>query len=153
MEQGTWPDFFFPELLKLLSDEKFLSVRTSWHLLRFIKGNWEYLSPADVAKLKTVLVAAFDKFGDFKGSFLTAEILGELYPDQNTFEMLITLNRTSKARARELVPLGFENLARSTDDQALRESAISELKVLLQDASEPVRYEAALSLDRIERST
>jgi len=153
LEEDSWPDFFFPELLKLLSDEKFLSVRTSWHLLKFIEGNWEYLSAAEVSTLKKVLVEAFDKFGgEFMGPFLVAEMLGEFYPDSHTLETLITLNRTSKPLARELVPLGFENLARSTSNQALRESAIAELKTLLQDASEPVRHEAALSLGRIERA-
>lgn len=152
MEEGAWPASFFPEILNLLSDTRFLSVRTSYKLVHFIKGNWERLSPSDVSALKGILVAAFDKFGDFLGPFLVAEILGEFYPDQNTLAVLMTLNRISKAPARELVPLGFENLARATNDQTLRESAIRELNALLNYDLEAVRYEAALSLGRIERA-
>ena len=152
MEQGGWPAPFFQEVLNLLSDARFLSVRTSWHLVKFIKENWKYLSPADVSSLKNILAKAFDKFGDFMGAFLAAEILGRFYPDQNTLATLITLNRICKPPARELVPLGLEKLARTTDDQALRQSAVRELNALLEDDLEAVRYEAALSLDRIERT-
>ena len=86
------------------------------------------------------------------GPFLAAEILGEFYPDGNTLAILKNLSRVAKPPARELVPLGFENLARSTADQTLRDSAIQELRTLLKDESEAVRYEAALSLGRIERA-
>lgn len=150
IEEGGWPQSFFPEILKLLSDTRFLSVRTSWKVLLFVRNNWERLSPTDVSALKSVLVTAFDKFGDLTGPHLVAKILGKFYPDENTLVALKTLNRVSKLPARELVPYGFETLARSSCDQALRESAVRELKILLKDDSDAVRSEAALSLSRIE---
>jgi hypothetical protein len=150
LEEGGWPASFFPEILKLLNDTRFLSVRTSWRLVLFVKNNWERLSPAEVSALKNILVDAFDRFGDFKGSHLVAKILGKFYPDEDTLAALKTLNRKSKPRARELVPYGFETLARATSDQALRDAAVRELEILLKDDSEPVRSEAALSLRRIE---
>ncbi len=151
-EEGGWPASFFPEILKLLSDTRFLSVRTSWRLLLFVRNNWERLSPTEVSALKNILVDAFDKFGDFKGSHLVAKMLGKFYPDEDTLTALKTLNRNSKPRARELVPYGFETLARATYEQALRDSAIRELEILLKDDSEAVRSEAALSLSKIERT-
>lgn len=152
MEEGGWPASFFPEVLNLLSDTRFLSVRTSWKLLSFIRQNWERLSPTEVSALKNILVAGFDKFGDFTGTHLAAKILGKFYPDENTLAALKTLSAISKSPARELVPYGFETLAKATCDQTLRDSAIQELKALLKDDSEAVRAEAALSLSRIERA-
>jgi len=151
-EKGGWPVSFFPEVLNLLSDARFLSVRSSWHLLSFIRENWERLSPTEVFALKDILVAAFDKFGDFTGPRLVAEVLGKYYPDENTLSALITLSRISKPPARELVPCGFETLAKATNDQTLRDSAIRELRTLLKDDSGAVRKEAALSLSKIERA-
>src|SRR5262249_36016465 len=148
VEEGGWPASFFPEILALLSDTRFLSVRTSWRLLLFLKNNWERLSPIEVDAVKKILVDAFDKFGGFKGTHLVAKILGKFYPDEDTLTALKTLNTNSKPRARELVPYGFETLARATSDQALRDSAIRELEILLKDNSEAVRSEAALSLSR-----
>jgi HEAT repeat protein len=152
IEEGGWPASFFPEVLNLLSDTRFLSVRTSWKLLLFIRQNWQRLSPTEVSALKNILVAAFDKFGDFTGPLLVAEILGKFYPDENTLAALKTLSTDSKPPARELVPCGFEMLAKTTCDQTLRDSAIRELRTLLKDDSEPVRIEAALSLSKIEHT-
>jgi hypothetical protein len=150
IEQGRWPSSFFPEVLDLLSDTRFLSVRTSWKLLLFLRNNWDRLSPVEVDALKKILVATFDKLGDFTGPLLVAEILGKFYPDEDTLVALKTLSRVTKSPARELVPHGFATLAKETGDQTLRDSAIRELKALLQDDSEAVRSEAALSLSRIE---
>lgn len=150
MEEGGWPRSFFPEVLNLLNDTRFLSLRTSWKLLSFIRQNWQRLSPTEVSALKNILVDAFDKFGDFTGPLLVAEILGKFYPDENTLAALKTLNRISKPPARELVPSGFEMLAKTADDPTLRDAAIRELKALLNDDSEAVSKEAALSLSKIE---
>jgi hypothetical protein len=152
MEKGGWPASFFPQILNLLSDPKFLSVRTSWNLLLFIKKNWERLSPTEVSELKNVLVAAFDKFGDFTGPHLVSKILGEHYPDESTLAILKILGKKASQPARELVPYAFETLAKVTHDQALRDSAIRELRTFLKDDSEAVRREAALSLNKIERT-
>jgi len=153
MEEGGWPPAFFTEILNLLSDPKFLSVRTSWNILLFIKKNWDRLSPSEVLALRNILVAAFDRFGDFTGSHLVSKILGEFYPDDETLSMLRTLSKTASSPARELIPYGFETLAKSTRDPTLRDSAKQEVKALLKDNSEAVRREAALSLNRIDRST
>src|SRR5215470_2822486 len=95
LQEGCWPVDFFPALNDLLRDSKFLSVRTSWNVLRFVKSNWTFLSPADASAFKKALVAAFDKFGDWMGSFLASEILGEYYPNEDTLETLKRLSKTA----------------------------------------------------------
>jgi len=84
------------------------------------------------------------------GPFLVAEILGHYYPDENTLLGLKSLSRVAALPARELVPRGFELLAKTANNQTLRDSAIRELRTLLKDDSEAVRSEAALSLNKIE---
>lgn len=56
------------------------------------------------------------------------------------------------ARLQESFPHGFETLARKTQDEALRRSAIRELESLLKDDSKEIRTEAAASLKKISRS-
>jgi len=153
MEEGGWPPSFFTEILNLLSDPKFLSVRTSWNVLLFIKKNWDRLSPSEVSALRNILVAAFDKFGDFTGPNLVSKILGEFYPDDKTLSILRTLSKTASSPARELIPYGFETLARSTQDEKLRGLAIHELQKLRESDSEHVRREAQLSLAKLGQKT
>jgi len=149
IKEDSWPATFFPELLKLLSDEAFLSVRTSWHLLYFIKNNWKFVSPSQTTAFKKILVATFDKFGDWMGAFVGSEILGEFYPDEDTLEILKKLSKSANFPARELVPHLFESLARATQDQELRGKTIQELESLLNDASEAIRGEAAIALKHL----
>lgn len=151
IEEGRWPPEFFSRLTDLLSDPKFLSVRTSWHLLRFIQNNWELVSPNEASIFRGVLVNGFDRFGDWMGSFVAAEMLGKFYPDEETLGRLSILSRTAAMPARELVPHGLDTLARATQDDALRDGAIKELQRLLNDNSDAVREEAAISLSRIDR--
>ena len=152
MEEDGWPAIFFPEVMNLLGDARFLSVRTSWNLLPFIKNNWKLLSPNDVSAFKNVLVAAFDKFGDWMGPFLASEMLGELYPNEDTLAILRKLSKTASMPARELTPHAFETLARATQNEALRGLAVRELELLLEDDSGAVRREAATSLAKVARA-
>ena len=152
MEVGRWPATFFPELLNLLRDSNFLAVRTSWHLLYFIRNNWKRLTSSEASAFKDVLVTGFDKFGDSMGPFLASELLGKFYPDEDTLTVLKKLTKTARPPARELVPHGFETLARKTQDESLRRLAIHELESLLKDDSEAIRSEAAASLKNVSRS-
>jgi hypothetical protein len=127
LEVGCWPTTFFSEVLKLLSDPKFLTVRTSWHLLYFIRSNWEYLSPTDVSALRNVLADAYEKFGDWMGPFLVSEVLGKFYPDENTLAIFKRLSEAVRPPALELVPHGLETLAKTTHDETIRSEAVREL--------------------------
>jgi len=152
MEVGSWPAAFFPEVLNLMKDQKFLAVRTSWHLLFFVRNNWKRLTSSEAAAFKDVLIAGFDKFGDSMGPFLASELLGRFYPDKGTLTAFKKLSKTARPPARELVPRGFETLARKTQDEELRRLAIHELESLLKDDSEEIRSEAAASLKKVSRN-
>jgi YD repeat-containing protein len=145
-EIGDWPAEFFPGVLALLQDPQFVSVRTSWHLLQFLKKNWNLISEEEASALKGAVVDAYDKFGDWTGAFIASEVLGELYPDRDTLAILTRLSKTARDPWRELVPHGMEKLARTTQDHTLRAAAIEELRLLLQDKSEALRREASGSL-------
>jgi len=149
MEEGGWPAEFFAQVLTLLSDSRFLSVRTSWHVLHFIKNNWKLVSAGEAAELKKVLVAGYDRFGDWMGPFLASEILGEFYPDGDTLAILKELSKAARVPARELVPHGIETLARTTQDELLRGLAVQALELLLKDDSEAIQKEAAISLKKV----
>lgn len=148
-EKGGWPAEFFSNVLNLLGDTRFLSVRTSWHVLKFIESNWSFVSPGEAAALKNALVSGYDRFGDWMGAYLASEMLGKLYPGRETLEILTRLSRTARSPARELVPHGIEILARKTQDKVIRSLAILELELLLKDDSEAVRREAAASLKKV----
>jgi len=151
-ERGGWPPAFLSDLLNLLSDERFLSVRTSWHVLKLIKNYRHLISPGEAILLKDVLVAGYDKFGDWMGPYLASEILGKFYPDGDTLAILKKLGRSARSPGRELVPYGIETLARTTQDELLRDVAVRELKLLLENDSEPVRREAAASLKKLGKN-
>jgi hypothetical protein len=153
MEQAGWPAEFFAQVLALLSDSRFLSVRTSWHVLHFIKNNWKLVSAGEAAELKKVLVAGYDRFGDWMGPFLASEILGKFYPDGDTLEILKKLGKAARVPAGELVPHGIETLARTTKDETLRDLAIRELQKLGESDSEHVRREAQISLEKIKKGS
>jgi hypothetical protein len=153
VEEGKWPAEFFPGVMNLLSDKSFLSVRTSWHLLLLIKNNWELLSSADASAFKSILVAAFDNFGDWMGPFVASEMLGKFYPDEDTLTILRKLNKAANMPARELIPHAFETLARTTQNEAVSGFALRELEMLLEDDSGAVRKEAAISLARIANAS
>lgn len=149
MEEGSWPAEFFGQVLTLLRDSRFLSVRTSWHVLRFIKNNWKLVSTVEAAELKNVLVDGYDRFGDWMGPFLASEILGEFYPNGDTLSILKKMSKAARVPARELIPHGIETLARTTQDELLRGLAVQALELLLKDDSEAIRKEAAISLRKV----
>jgi hypothetical protein len=151
MEAGKWPAGFFNELKEFLKDQSFLSLKNSWNLLYFINNNWEYLSPSDQQQLRRVLTTAFDKFGDWMGAFITSEILGEHYADEATLSALAELAKTARLPARAAIPHALETLARTTQHESLRGSAIQQLYGLQKSDSEEVRQEALISLKKLGR--
>ncbi len=109
-----WPKGFLEELTKLLGDELYLELKDSWTLVYFISSNWEELTDRQRDDLRVVLANAFDKYKDWMGAFVTSEIFGERYADENALETLTALGRKARLPARAAVPHGFEILARTT---------------------------------------
>jgi hypothetical protein len=149
VEAGEWPVGFFDKLKELLEDESFLSLKNSWNLLYFINNNWEQLSPQDQEQLRRVLAAAFDKYGDWMGAFVTSQILGEHYADEATLAILADLGKSARLPARAAVPHALETLAKTTQHESLRGLAIHQLQILQKSDSEEVRQEAVTSLKKL----
>ena len=71
----VWPNELFDGIKSLLLDDDFLAIPSSVGIVRLIQGNWDELSPAQRAELRPALARAFDKFGDWLGTFVVAETL------------------------------------------------------------------------------
>lgn len=142
-----FPDDFFNGLLSFLKDPSFLALKGSSHLPDFMRKNFEDVTKEQRGRLRPVLAAAFDKYQDWLGAFITAEVLGENYPDGQTLEVFRKLSRTAKMPERALVPHGLECLAQATTDGHLRASAIELLRGLIHSETSEVRVEAISSLN------
>jgi hypothetical protein len=146
LEAGSWPAGFSRELLDLLGDQSFLSLKNSWHLLYFINSNWEQLSARNVEQLIPALVVAYDKFEDWMGAFVSSEILGERCEEGAALAILTDLGKTARLPARTLVPHGLEVLAKAAKKESTRGLVITQLQELQKSESEEVRQEALISL-------
>lgn len=149
VSSNGWPTDFFEELVKLLEDGPFLELQDSWKLVYFISGNWDELSSEQRLELRPLLANAFDRFKDWMGAFVTAEVLGEHYPDQETLVILGRLAQTARIPARAAVPHALETVARSTQEDSLRGLAVRQLEELQASDYEQVRQEALISLKKL----
>lgn len=141
-----FPDDFFNGLLSFLKDPRFLALKGSSHLPDFLRNSFEAVTEGQRGRLRPVLAAAFSKYQNWLGAFITAEILGEQYPDEKTLAVFGDLSRTAKMPERALVPHGLECLARTTADKHLRASAIELLRAMTHSEISDVRMEATTSL-------
>jgi len=146
----VWPDELFDAMKRLLLDADFLAIPTSVGMVRLIQGNWDELSPAQRAELRPVLAGAFDKFGDWLGTFIVAEIFGDRYADAAG---LVTLGQLSSSAAtrpsRALAAYGLGRLARSLGEGPVYTRAVERLKVLADSATPEIRKEAREALEKL----
>jgi hypothetical protein len=149
LEVEKWPDGLYDGLEGFLKDQEFLSLKNSWKLPYFINNNLEMLLPQERERLRWILAEAFDKYGDFMGSFLTSEILGENYADEETLAILVELLMSANMVSRAAVPHGLEYLAKSTSSELVRTQAINQLKELQKSHSVEIRKEAITSLRKL----
>jgi hypothetical protein len=151
VEAGHWPSLFFDNLIELLAEDSFTSLKNSWKLLYFINNNWEQLLPRDRASLRDVMVKVFDRYADWMGPFITCEILGEHYPDDETLAILSELAEAANLPARAAIPHALEILVRTAPQESLRHSALSQLQRLEKSSSEDVRREAMAALKKVSK--
>jgi hypothetical protein len=83
------------------------------------------------------------------GAFVTSELLGERYADENALKALADLGRSARLPARAAVPHGLETLAKTTPHESLRRIAVDRLQELQRSQSEEVRKEALISLKKL----
>jgi hypothetical protein len=143
------PEDFFRGVKQLFGDPSFLALNDSWRFPRFLANNWAQLTDVQREELRPALTASFDRFQDWMGAFVIAEILGEQYSDERALEGLIKLAQTSTLPARALVAHGLKALAAAYSQEPLRDRAIAGLKALASSNTEEVRKEASEALSRL----
>src|SRR5438067_1458892 len=140
---------FFQEVLELQRDKDFRSLDNSWTILYFLNNNWDQLTSRQREELRSVLNDGFDKYQNWMGAFVTSELLGERYADENALKALADLGKSARLPARAAVPHGLEALAKATPDESLRRVAIDQLQELQKSEFEEVRNEALISLKKL----
>ena len=152
LEEGIFPDDTFVGLLAIFQEEKFQHSDGSWKLVRVFEDNWEQLSEEQRRTLLPVLESNYESFSEWMACFIISGILGELYRNAPSFEVLQRLARCRKEVARSLVPHGLEHIVRDTPDTELATRASAELARMQTDHSPTVRNEVAESMARIIRA-
>lgn len=149
LNYDNWPASFFQGILELQRDQDFRHVDNSWTILYFLNNNWEQLTHQQREELRPVLKEGFDKYQNWMGAFVTSEILGERYADEDTLVALVDLGKGASLPARAAVPHGLETLAKITTNELLRRRSIEHLRELLASCSEEVRQEALITLKKL----
>ena len=151
--EDLFPDSVFEFILKLMDSEMFLAMQSSSKLLMVLETDWVRLSPEQRQKLLVALGKSYERFKDQMSLFITSELLGQYYCNEDAFRLLRQLEKTSNVTARALIPHGFEHIAKSAADEKLRTRAVSELKSMRQDPSPKVQSEAAEALAKLATSS
>ncbi len=149
LDHDKLPGSFFQGVLELQRDKDFRSLDNSWTILYFLNNNWGQLTSQQREELRSVLNEGFDKYQNWMGAFVTSELLGERYADDDALATLADLGKKARLPARAAVPHGLETLAKTTPDEALRRLAIDRLQELQKSQSEEVRKEALISLKKL----
>jgi hypothetical protein len=156
VEESTAGDLFpetvFDFALKLMDCEVFLASERSSKLLMIFETDWVRLSEQQKEKLLPALGKSFERFRDSMSCFISSELLGEYYCNEDAFNLLYQLKKTSNLPARAFIPHGFEHIAKSAKDPKLRTKALAELKTLRLDPSPEVQAEAAESLRKFSEA-
>lgn len=134
---------------ELLVDETFLGLSDSWRLMHFLLHNWKWIHAEHKLALRETIADSFDRFSNWMGAFIVGEILGEHYCDEWAMDRLAALARSAQMPARSLVPHGLESLARGTQVEKLRLSAVETMRTLTKDVEPTVRDEAVESLRKV----
>lgn len=140
---------FFQGVVELQRDNDFRSLGNSWTILYFLNSNWDQVTSEQREELRSVLNEGFDKYQNWMGAFVTSELLGERYADENALKALAGLGRSARLPARAAVPHGLETLAKTTLNETLRKLAVAELQELQKSQYEEVRREASISLKKV----
>jgi hypothetical protein len=149
MLEEPWSAELFEAVAGLLRDEQFLRLEASWKLVELFLRHWDNLAAQQRDQLRAVLSSAFDKFQNWMGAFLVADLLGERYADQRTLNSLDELSRRARLPHRALAAYGLGKLARTVGTGATYSGAVERLKALRTDEAEQVRTESIAALRKL----
>lgn len=146
-DEGMWGVELFEAVKSLLGDVAFLNTGTSHRLVSALELNWDALSERQHAELRPLLAAAFDKFGDWLGAQLIAEIFSKHCADEAAFETFERLSReAANAPARALAAYSTGRLARTFERGPVYNRAIAALNELTKSPEPDVAQEAREAL-------
>jgi hypothetical protein len=147
-----WPPELFEGVKVLLLDPEFLSLPTSYKLIREIVANWNYLTAEQRAAFRQPLAAAYDQFGDWLGAMVVAEIFADFYTDDAALTALDDFSsRALTQPARAFAAYGLGRFARNVVAGPLYDRAVARLKDLASSPAAGVRQEAAMALQKLEK--
>jgi hypothetical protein len=130
-DDGTWGDELFDTVKGSCATRRSSIPARSHRLVSTLQLEWEWLSPRQHEELRPLLAAAFDRYGDWLGSQLTAELFAERYADGAAYDTLERLSRTAAhAPARALAAYGIGRLARTLERGPVYDRAIAALSEL-----------------------
>src|SRR2546426_161107 len=113
MLEQPWSDVLFEGITGFLRDDEFLRLEASWKLAELFIRHWDNLTTKQKDSLRDSLNAAFDKFQNWMGAFLIADILGGRYADAQAFNSLNLLSKRARVPHRALTAYGLGKLART----------------------------------------
>ena len=114
---------------------------------------WDELTDRQREDLAAVWPIVFDRFADWMGAFVVAEILGERYANDAAYRTLDQLSRTARIPHRALAAYGLGKLARTVKSGPLFDNARERLQELAVDKVPDVRKEASDALHVLEKTT
>jgi hypothetical protein len=153
LELVAWdifPSDMFEEILCLITSETFAALEWSWTFLHFIQNNYDLLGGEQKAKVVEALVNKYSVAGNWMGAFVSSEILGVYYADNNLgVNILKGIANTAHSSLIVCIPHALEIIARTTHSDVIRLSALTELELLRDSSNEHVREEADISIRKI----
>ena len=148
-ERDPFPEIVFQTILDMMGNCEFQRMEDSQELLMVFEYEWGRLSEDQKRRLLSSISAAYEMFSDWMSYFVLSELLGEFYCNEDSFEVLCELRRTSNEVARSLVPHGFEHIAEGAESSDLRRRGLEQLVSMKEDASPQVKNEVAEALSNL----
>jgi hypothetical protein len=149
MLEEPWSDALFEGVTGLLRDEHFLRLEASWKLAELFTRHWDNLAAQQREQLRGLLMTCFDKFQNWMGAFLVADMLSEHYADDGALESLETLSRQARLPHRALAAYGLGKLVKAVGSGSIYDRAVDRLKALRTDEAEQVRVESVAALRKL----
>jgi len=150
-EYDEFPDQLMSLVISLLSNERFLHMEGSWHLLHMLETEWDCLTESQKSSLLRAIHSAFPRLRDWLACFVVAELLGMYFCDASALSVLVDLGKTSKGMHRTYIPSGLKYIAESGPPSAAV-AALAELRLLSRDPDCDVRREATECLRRLRQA-
>ena len=143
---SPFPDALFDAVINLMGSDELHHLEGAHELIMLFEYEWSRLNALQKGKLLESINSSYDKFTDWRCYFVLSELLGEYYCNEDSLKVLIQLRTTPNELARALLPHGFEHIAKEGKNATLRDAALTQLKLMKQDASHRVQDEVDVAL-------